>query len=168
MLDAVEGGPDVIRFLDGDPRKVAEARRHIVEHAAYGKVTANVWASDRLPYTDNLVNLLIITNAEQRIPDAEVMRVLAPRGMAIVGGRKIVKPVPAEIDDWTHYLHGADGNAVAEDTRIHNPRRMQWRSGPNHTRDHDALASISAMVSSGGKLFYIIDEAPTSIRRVAY
>ena len=80
MIDAVESGPYVIRFLDGNPRKVAEARRHIVEHTAYGKVTANVWASDRLPYRYNLVNLLLITNAERRILDAEVMRALAPRG----------------------------------------------------------------------------------------
>ena len=163
MIKAVESGPYVIRFLDRDAKKIAEARQHIVEKGVYGKVTANVWARETLPYTDNLVNLLIITNAEQRIPETEVIRVLAPRGVAIVDGRKIVKPVPAEIDDWTHYLHDADGNPVAEDIRIHNPKRMQWRSGPNHTRDHDALASISAMVSSGGRLFYIIDEAPTSL-----
>ena len=31
-----------------------------------------------------------------------------------------------EIDEWTHYLHGPDNNAVADDTRVGPPRYMQW------------------------------------------
>ena len=62
------------------------------------------------------------------------MRVLAPGGVAMVkrGDRweKKVKPWPKEIDEWPHYLHGADGNAVAQDSVVGPPRHMQWTCGP--------------------------------------
>ena len=41
------------------------------------------------------------------------MRVLSPLGVAYAGGKRIAKPWPKEIDEWTHFLHGADNNAVA-------------------------------------------------------
>ena len=44
--------------------------------------------------------------------------------------RKTVKPWPAEIDQWTHYLHGPDNNAVAHDARVGPPRHMQWLTQP--------------------------------------
>ena len=48
------------------------------------------------------------------VPEAEVLRVLRPQGKAILGGRELVKPVPAGVDDWSHPYHGPDNNpAVA-------------------------------------------------------
>jgi len=44
---------------------------------------------------------------------------------------------------------------------------LQWFAGPRHTRDHDALASMSAMTSSDGRVFYIFDEGPTSLAHQA-
>jgi len=38
---------------------------------------------------------------------------------------KIVKPWPEESDQWTHWLHGADGNAVARDSVVAPPRHLQ-------------------------------------------
>ena len=37
---------------------------------------------------------------------------------------------------------------------------MQWVGGPNWSRHHDHMASLSAMVSAGGRVFYIMDEGP--------
>ena len=39
---------------------------------------------------------------------------------------KTVKPRPADIDEWTHYLHGPDNNAVAADKEVGEPRYLQW------------------------------------------
>ncbi len=92
---------------------------------------------------------------------SEVMRVLCPGGVVCLwsGGRwtKTVKPWPADIGQWTHYLHGPDNNAVAEDMVVGPPGHVQWISGPRFARSHDHLASVSAMVSSGGRLFSIVD-----------
>ncbi|MEA3226368.1 MAG: PQQ-binding-like beta-propeller repeat protein, partial [Planctomycetota bacterium] len=114
-----------------------------------------------LPYVDNMVNLLIADRLGS-VSQAEVMRVLAPGGVALINGRKSIKPRPQSIDEWTHYLHDADNNAVAEDTVVGPPRRLQWQGGPKWTRHHDHMSSFSAMVSTGGRLFYIIDEGSSA------
>jgi len=167
----------VVHALDTDPEQVDAARKRLKSAGRYGQVTVGWFDGKRLPYTDNLVNLIVIGDARHEIRNEELKRVLAPRGRIIApegtriphpvsraGNGYVVftKPVPPDIDEWTHFLHGADGNAVARDERIHNPRRMQWWCGPRHSRDHDALASMSAMVSCQGKLFYILDEGPIS------
>jgi len=72
------------------------------------------------------------------------------------------KPVPLDIDDWTHYLYDPSNNAVSKDTRIDAMRRQQWVGGPRWSRHHDHIASLTALVSSGGKLFYVFDEGRTS------
>jgi outer membrane protein assembly factor BamB len=152
----------LVHGLDRDPRAVAAAQKHIASLGQYGRVSVDVFDGKALPYTDNLVNLLV---ADQLggVPMAEVTRVLAPRGVAVIGGRKTVKPWPRDIDEWTHFLYDASGNAVAKDRRVASPRRIQWMAGPKRCRHHDALASMSAMTSSRGRLFYIFDEGPTAL-----
>ncbi len=140
------------------------ARKNVLDLKLYGKVSIGLYDGKSLPYTNDLVNLLI-ASAGAKVPEAEIMRVLVPGGVAFVAGRKIVKPWPADIDDWTHYLHGPDNNAVAHDTRVGIPRSIQWVSEPRWGRSHEELASMSAAVCSAGRLFYIVDEAPlVSIR----
>ena len=73
------------------------------------------------------------------------------------------KPWPPDIDEWTHYLHGADGNPVARDRVVGPPRHYQWTSGPKWLRSHETDSSISTLVTAGGRLFYIVDEAPISL-----
>jgi outer membrane protein assembly factor BamB len=73
---------------------------------------------------------------------------------------KYVKPVPSQIDDWRHYLYGADNNAVSRDARVGPPQRMQWVCGPAYARSHEINSSMAGMVSAGGRIFYIWDEGP--------
>jgi len=148
----------IVQGLDADAANVENAREHIKSLGIYGQVTADTFDGKNLPYTDNLVNLLIASNSECQVSNEEVMRVLAPRGVAIINGEKITKPWPEDIDEWTHFLHGPDNNAVARDTRIEPPRYTQWVSGPRWGRSHDHLSSLSAAVSAGGRIFYIMDE----------
>jgi len=70
------------------------------------------------------------------------------------------KPVPADMDDWTHYLRSADNNAVSLDKLAGPPRGLRWMASPVWARHHDKLASISSVVTSGGRLFYIVDRGP--------
>jgi outer membrane protein assembly factor BamB len=70
------------------------------------------------------------------------------------------KPVPAAIDDWTHYLHNPTGNPVAQDDAVRPPRQLQWVSSPKWARHHEHMASMNAMVSSGGKVISICDHGP--------
>ncbi|MHC4433188.1 MAG: methyltransferase domain-containing protein, partial [Planctomycetota bacterium] len=157
------GGPYVVQGLDADAENVAAARAHIKSERRYGDVSADVFDGMHLPYVDNLVNLLVAENLGGVTMD-EVLRVLAPGGVAHIkrNGRwtSHVKPRPEGIDEWTHYMHDATGNAVAHDTVVGPPRRLQWVGSPRWGRHHDHMSSVSAVVTSGGRLFYIIDEAP--------
>ncbi len=73
------------------------------------------------------------------------------------------KPWPKDIDEWTHYLHGADGNPVARDRVVGPPVRYQWVAGPLWQRSHETDSSISTLVTAQGRLFYIVDEGPSSL-----
>ncbi len=88
------------------------------------------------------------------------MRVLAPLGSAWIDGETITKPWPGDIDEGTHYLHGPDNNAVAEDTKVDLPRSIQWKAGADWGRSHEELAGMSSTVTAKGRLFYIVDTAP--------
>ncbi|MBM3889697.1 MAG: hypothetical protein FJ388_11300, partial [Verrucomicrobia bacterium] len=132
----------------------------------YGKVSADQFDGKRLPYVDNFANV-IVTSGESRVTREELLRVLAPNGVALsvnpkskIQNPKLVKPWPKEIDEWTHYLHGPDNNAVANDTVVGPPKHYQWIGSPNYLRHHDHLSGLSAMVSAKGRLFYIMDLGP--------
>ncbi|MHC4400117.1 MAG: outer membrane protein assembly factor BamB family protein [Planctomycetota bacterium] len=149
----------IVHALDVDAAKLARARKTIQTRGVYGPVSVHLFDGVHMPYSENLVNLLIV-GAEYNIPRSEVTRVLVPNGVAIINGEKTVKPVPDEIDEWTHWLHGPDGNAVARDRVVGPPRRLQWMARPYWARLHDAPPSTIAMVSSGGRVFYVSDEGP--------
>jgi len=156
----------LVHGLDVDPEKVANARAHIRSLGVYGPVSIDTFDGESLPYADNLVNLLVAEELAG-VSMAEVMRVLAPGGTAYIrsDGRwtRQVKPWPAAIDQWTHHLHDAGGNAVAADSVVGPPRHLQWTAGPRWARSHGWTPSVSAMVSAGGRLFYICDETLTCV-----
>jgi len=155
----------LVQGLDRSAANVAKAREQIRAAGKYGTVSVKLWDGAKLPYIDNLVNLLVVED-QGVLADAEILRVLAPNGVALVKGQgawtRTVKPRPEEMDDWTHYLYDATGNPVSKDTLVAPPRHQQWVGGPRWSRHHDHLASMNAMVSSDGKLFYVFDEGPTS------
>jgi len=147
----------LVQALDTDLASLDVARKYIQSLGRYGKVSVGPWNGKRLPYADNLVNLVIADDLGKMSMD-EVMRVLVPGGVALIDGEKTVKPRPADIDEWTHYLHSPSNNAVAQDTVVGPPRHYQWIGGPRFSRSHDHLASVSAMVSANGRTFSIVDE----------
>ena len=151
----------IVHGLDAEAANVAKARGHVAGLGLTGKVSVAQLAGARLPYVDNLVRLVVADDLGA-VPMAEVMRVLCPDGVAYINGKKTVKPRPKEIDEWTHFLHDASGNAVADDTVVAPPRHVQWMAAPNWSRNHHKLASISSVVSAGGRVFYIMDSGPAA------
>ena len=182
-LTAALHGSDsfLVHGLDTDAAKVAKAKAHIDSLGLYGKVSAEKYDGINVPHGDNIVNLIVVDEASG-FSAKEIERVLVPNGVVLVwsdskvlesvglkkAGKiddwtKYIKPWPADIDHWTHFLYDASGNAVSKDRKVGHPRHVQWYAGPKRTRHHDALASMSAMTSSNGRLFYIFDEGSTSI-----
>lgn len=196
-----EQGPFTVHCLTLTPDQVGPARAAIEKHGLYGLVSAHWLSSARLPYTDNLVNLLVVADEQARaglgLTLTEMTRVLTPLGLlclnpdaahrsaeqrelaaaAAAGSLEPLseqtlrttvwlrarKPWPTGIDEWTHYLHDADRNPVAQDRVVAPPKHYQWVSKPLWLRSHETDSSISTVVTARGRLFYIVDEAPISL-----
>ena len=64
------------------------------------------------------------------------------------------------MDEWNQYLYDAGNNPVSKDLTISPIKHYQWIGSPYWARHHDATASLSALVSAKGRIFYVIDEGP--------
>ncbi len=153
----------LVHGLDTRADNVRTARRHVQSMDLYGAVSIDRYNGKRLPYVDNLVNLVVAEDLGE-VAMKEVMRVLAPGGVAYVRGdgkwTKTIKRRPDAIDEWTHYLHDASNNAVSQDALVGPPRHLQWVGSPRWTRHHDRISGLNALVSASGRIFYVIDEGP--------
>ena len=193
-------GSFVVQCLAPNDDVCEQMREDIQSEGLYGTVSAEVLDSPRLPYTQNLVNVMVIDRypvfEDHGFSPKEVTRVLAPLGTAYLGGPandsadwinnvkkslraegvadiavfeqngtwvRFQKPWPSNIDEWTHFLHSANGNPVAQDTVVGPARHFQWKSGPMWMQSHETDSSISALVSSRGRVFYICNRAPISL-----
>ncbi|HET6883555.1 MAG TPA: PQQ-binding-like beta-propeller repeat protein [Pirellulales bacterium] len=150
-----------VHGLETSAVRIDETRAALQAAGVYGPVSVDQFDGRLLPYIDGMVNLVVAEKLGD-VPQAEVERVLCPRGVALIrendSWKKIVKPVPPEIDDWTHYFHDAGGNPVAHDTEVAPPERLQWVGSPRWSRHHDRMSSLSALVSSQGRMYYILDQ----------
>jgi outer membrane protein assembly factor BamB len=164
-------GNSLVHGLSTDLAQVQAGRTHLRQAGLYGRVSLDTFDGQRLPYADNLVNLLVVCGSSS-VERAELLRVLCPDGTAVFisnDGRRsvdrLVKPRPANIDQWTHFLYDASGNPVARDEVVGPPGRVQWIAGPRYMRSHEHVPGIYGVVSAGGRIFYIQDEAETGALR---
>ena len=168
----------MVQGLFEDEKGRDSARGKIWSKGMYGPVTVKSWGGKRLPYLDSMVNL-VIAETLSSVALEEVFRVLAPYGVLLskeeikikgsssVGAwHKAVKPWPDGIDEWTHWMHGPDNNAVSKDTYKDIPRGLQWIQPPRWWKSHELAPPFSAMVTAKGRLFYIADESLPGIARM--
>jgi len=173
-LPAVEiarTGRFLVHLLDTDVTAVERARQQLQSNGVYGLASADLLeAGGKLPYTENLVNLLMI-RADYGVSLAEAVRVLCPNGVLLLRESKMSaadlqraglaevqtladdgpwlsgrKPWPKEMDEWPQSRHAADGNGVSHDTLVGPPRRIRWVAGPPQ--------EISNMVTAAGRSFF--------------
>jgi outer membrane protein assembly factor BamB len=155
------GDSYTVHGLERDPAKVAKARSYVHARGIYGPVSVERYSGSVLPYTDSLVNLIVVEDGGKVARD-EMMRVLTPGGAVCTlrNGRwtKTVKAWPDNIDQWTHFLYDASNNAVANDSVVGPPRSLQWVAPPLWLRSHETPSGIQSPVSATGRLFYFFDE----------
>lgn len=164
-------GNRLVHGLDTDTAQVQAARTHLHQSGLYGRVAVDTFDGRQLPYADNLVNLLVVRGPSSVIrgEDRRTARTQHAQQFRPFDGRqttdKFFKPRPANIDDWTHFLYDASGNPVARDEVVGPPGRVQWIAGPRYMRSHEHVPGIYCVVSAGGRIFYIEDEAETGALR---
>ncbi|NQT86198.1 hypothetical protein HQ560_05495, partial [bacterium] len=127
IVDMVRDRGGLLQIIDTDVLMVRKVEYYAKSMGLLGRVSATTFDGAHLPYVNNLVSLFIAPSLGA-VPLAEVMRVLQPGGVAVIGGQVVdengkptVKPWPKAIDNWTHYLHDATNNAVARDTVVGPP-----------------------------------------------
>lgn len=160
-------GRYVVQVVDTDARVVETARKRFHLGGRYGLVTAaHMPDLARLPYCENLVNLVIVRDFA--VSAGEIWRVLVPGGTVVGatgrldraglraagfesiaerGGFLVARKGPcAEMDEWSHPRHDAGGNAVSSDTLVGPPERVRWIAA--------ATREIEGLVTAGGRNFY--------------
>src|SRR6185436_4166906 len=164
---AAEGGRRLVHVLETEESKVGAARRLIDDKGLAGLATVEPWSGAALPYPENLVNLAVVSAA---IPEAELLRVLAPGGAALVrrdgAWATIRKPRNAEFDEWTHWRHGSDGNMVSQDKAVNVPTGLRWVAGPAQDAGGKKWYYDHILVSANGRNFY--DYEDMIVARDAY
>lgn len=125
----------VVHGLALDDARRDRGRATIQNSGLYGLASVETWrGAAELPYGDRLVNL-IVADADALLPKAmpaetEWRRVLAPSGVIYVrrDGKwtRTVQPRPAEMDDWTHEMHGPESNEVSHDTLVGPQTALKW------------------------------------------
>ena len=83
-------GRYLIHVLDPDARTIQTARKQLRKDGHYGLTWAEqARDKDRLPYAENLANLVIVR--DYSVPIKELNRVLAPGGSVVVTNAEVLK-----------------------------------------------------------------------------
>jgi len=183
-------GAFLVHGLATDAAAVEQARTHIRSLGTYGMVSVERSSYARLPYAENLVNVLVVEDLPALVAQGlsldEVVRVLAPRGVVCFGGTVepadltarglthvrtssdwtlAVKPVPKEMDDWPCFDYGPAGNAVSRDLLAAPGTSLRWRI-PVWSRH--CVGVVTGWVSAGGRMFYCLRKLLPDGYRVRY
>jgi len=166
----------LVHGLALDANALAAARRHIERAGLYGQASVDVLRGGRLPYVDGTANLVVVDDmaraAAAGLTNDEVLRVLAPGGVAVLRGgvgngvgKVLRKSRPATMDEWTHRAHDAGGSCVSRDTAVGPLASLRWIAGPAWPMGTGYQESNGGSVSAGGRVFHVtLNEASNAAR----
>ena len=182
-LELAAGGKNLVHGLCDDPAGVEKARSFIRSAGPYGRASAERLQLLRLPYADNMVNVLIAEDnaraGREGLTLVEMLRVVAPGGAVFLGKAekgavrrqlakrvgqvsvgtqnawvKLVKPYPEGMDEWRQAGHDPSRARISEDKLVAPPTGVRWIVGGSWERDRGAYGPRQ-IVSSGGRNFYL-------------
>ncbi len=182
--ELARGGMRHVQCLARDGAAAEVARTHIQDQKLYGRAIADHHPLNEMPYADNLLNLLIVDDVpgleKKGNSVAEMLRVVCPGGVAYLGGAdtrkvrsalsgarsvkksgayvRVVKPRPAEMDEWAHFRHDAARDATSADALVGPPRGLRWIADMYWAR-----WTIRQAVTANGRIFYMI---PNEVKRL--
>jgi len=150
-----------------DAKDVENARRIVDEAGFYGRrIFVEKGALAKIHFADNLADAVVVVG---KAPKAEVLRVLRPKGKALLGREVLVKPFPEGVDDWSHPYHGPDNNPQSEDTVIRAPYLTHFLSEPRYApMPQVAVASAGRTFKAFGHVAFKTREEPLLNKLVAY
>ena len=82
--ELARSGRFLVHVLERDPALVERMRKQLQDERMYGLISLEqVTAFHALPYTENLVNLVVVQDTTADDTLTEVQRVLCPRGIVL-------------------------------------------------------------------------------------
>lgn len=112
------------------------------------QVSADLGSLKSIHLSENLADGVLVSElAADQVSDAEVLRVLRPQGIAQIGKRRLVKPIPKGIDDWSHPYHGPDNNPQSNDQFVKGAFETQFIADPKFS------PMPEQSVIAGGRIF---------------
>ena len=149
-----------LQLTNAEDVKVA---RQVIDSAGfYGtRIFVDKGTLLRVHLADNLADALITVGKETKISESEVLRILRPRGIALMDGKELVKPFPEGIDDWSHPYHGPDNNPQSKDMIARAPYLTQFLAEPYYAPlTQVAVASEGLVFKAFGNIsFHVREEA---------
>ncbi len=179
----VKAGRFLVHGTEADPERARETLRRL---SVYGQASADRLAPAALPYADALVNLLVVDDlprlARAGLAAKEVLRVLCPRGAAVLGGGDagewlgipsvrrgrwsvVVKPWPPGADDWSHAAYDAAGRGASKDAAFGPLHGVRWVAGPEWPLGTYYQVGNGGMVAAGGRLFCVTINAAANLAK---
>ena len=176
-----QGGFVLVHAVENDTAKVEAFRAAALAAGVHGAVTAERVTLQRLPLANDLANLVFIDNLPQRQGEGltlqEALRVLAPFGSLVLGGAdeatlrtdlaaaglaeaplqklgswyRVIKPYPAEMDDWPMQLHDAATTNQSHDTLVGPLTGVRWIQAAHRP---DNKMPMTDIVVGNGRIFY--------------
>ncbi len=132
VVDLARKSELTIFFQSNKADQVDQVRKAADKAGLLGvRIFADVSSNGSIPLGDNVADCVWVASSNgDRTPDRELLRVLRPRANAFVGDRKLVKPVPEGIDEWSHPFHGPDNNPQSSDQLVRGDLRTQFLGFP--------------------------------------
>lgn len=115
-----------------DPALAEQARQSADQAELLGRrMFVEVGPRNRVHLGNNVADRIWVVDSSDESPKTpELLRALRPRGIALVGDLKILKPVPEGADDWSHPYHGPDNNPNSDDKLVRGSLRTQFIGYP--------------------------------------
>jgi outer membrane protein assembly factor BamB len=115
----------------------------------------------KIHLADNLADAVVVLDGNMKVNEKEVLRVLHPNGLALIGNKKISKPFPKTIDSWSHPYHGPDNNPFSNDKVIKAPFLTQFLALPRYGPHPQVAVACSGIVFKAfGHIAYKQREEP--------
>ncbi len=171
-VDLHLGGKYLVHGLTSNREELEKARQYVRSRDVYGKVSVDCCSMRRLPYADNVANVIVAEDLpelrQNGLSIEEIMRVLAPYGVAFLKGEtvavkeaavskvgewtKVIKPYPKAMDEWPQLTNDGSGAGISKDKLIGPLTGVRWVGGDVWTNRGEGRAM--GVVSGNGRVFY--------------
>ena len=181
MMASLAGPGRVIQGMTVSPDLVPALRQKLRQQQPAGRAFVDPLTPGRLPYLDNLMNLVVVQNIaglkQAGIGFSEILRVTGPMGMICIEGTsdevgkqlgemnparmeqagsqdgwvRLRKLKPAGMDEWPQTYHDPGNTMHSNDTLVGPPTVPQWISGPSLGEESQVKCAFHA---AGGRVFF--------------